>query len=387
MADQQPNPKVPGRTPRIRQAGTSLNANANRNINTNTSTALASSSSSLPGTESSIEPKVLDADAYTHGGVPKAKFVPKVPQRRAKKQAAVKKESQENTDSELSSELLKLVKQSKEQSSRGFGAEKKSTGNVRVAFGYGGSATAARAAAYSKGGMKSSHGGTREKKKTPLYDSLRSGVGDENLVRNVEDDDIEPFDYTTYYPVTLPMRKPFSGRSELSDEEELEGGPTAVFDEHSAVPPAEELDLWTEREDDRILFFQLPASLPLGQLPLTTENASQTATDANDNAVNKSGSTGTISGPQGPNTEANGALGKLPAGCMGKLLVYESGDVKLRLGNIILDATPGADCIFAQDVAAINSETKKCFFLGNINKRITLVPDINSLLDNTVQME
>lgn len=101
-----------------------------------------------PAAAASNEPTVLDAEAFTHGGVPKAKFAPKVPARRLKKLSAVKKEDKGNAEAEMSSELLKLVKQSKEDlARRGPGADKKSA-PVRVAFGFGGSAATARSAAF-----------------------------------------------------------------------------------------------------------------------------------------------------------------------------------------------------------------------------------------------
>eukprot|EP00253_Pinus_taeda_P008619 PITA_08619 len=186
---------------------------------------------------------------------------------------------------------------------------------------------------------------------------------------------VEPLDYSTYYPVTLPLRKPYSGKSELLDEEEFGEGSVNEFDEDTIVP-AQELGLWNESEDDKILFFQIPASLPLGKLPGVRNTKVPESSDKGASS----------SGAQSMSTEETSVLGKLPAGFMGKLLVYESGAVKMRLGDILLDAVPGSECIFAQDVAAINSVTKQCCFLGDINKRVILVPDVDSLLGNTLEI-
>lgn len=197
----------------------------------------------------------------------------------------------------------------------------------------------------------------------------------------------EPMDYSMYYPISLPLRKPYSGKSEMLDEEEFGEGSTNTFDEDTIVP-AEELDLWNQSTDDKIFFFQLPGSLPLGRLPVVkAENATETSTGANSKDVSRSDDkSASSSGASITSNEESFILERLPAGFMGKLLVYESGAVKMKLGDILLDAVPGSECVFAQDVAAINSVTKQCCFLGDINKRITLVPDVDSLLENTVDI-
>lgn len=42
------------------------------------------------------------------------------------------------------------------------------------------------------------------------------------------------------------------------------------------------------------------------------------------------------------------SLSKLPAGKIGKLLVFESGKVKMQIGEVLLDVQPGVPCGFRQ---------------------------------------
>lgn len=42
------------------------------------------------------------------------------------------------------------------------------------------------------------------------------------------------------------------------------------------------------------------------------------------------------------------SLSSLPSGKLGKLLVFESGKVKLQIGDILLDVEPGVPCVFRQ---------------------------------------
>ncbi|KAF8370131.1 hypothetical protein HHK36_031826 [Tetracentron sinense] len=75
------------------------------------------------------------------------------------------------------------------------------------------------------------------------------------------------------------------------------------------------------------------------------------------------------------------SLDKLPPGFMGKMLVYKSGAIKLKLGDIRYDVSSGSDCLFAQDVVAINTEEKHCCIVGELNKRAIITPDVDSLLN------
>lgn len=47
-----------------------------------------------------------------------------------------------------------------------------------------------------------------------------------------------------------------------------------------------------------------------------------------------------------------------------------------------LQVSPGMDCLFAQDVVAVNTEEKYCSNIGELTKRIIITPDVDSLLDS-----
>lgn len=50
----------------------------------------------------------------------------------------------------------------------------------------------------------------------------------------------------------------------------------------------------------------------------------------------------------------------------------------LKYGQV----SSGMDCGFAQDVAAINVEGKRCCIVGELSKRAILTPDVDSMLKN-----
>lgn len=49
-----------------------------------------------------------------------------------------------------------------------------------------------------------------------------------------------------------------------------------------------------------------------------------------------------------------------------------------------MQVSPGSDCLFAQDVAAINLAEKQCCVLGEIGKRAVVTLDVDSLLDGVI---
>uniref|UniRef100_A0A1D1XF31 DNA-directed RNA polymerase III subunit RPC4 n=1 Tax=Anthurium amnicola TaxID=1678845 RepID=A0A1D1XF31_9ARAE len=181
-------------------------------------------------------------------------------------------------------------------------------------------------------------------------------------------DYVEPWDYYSNYPVTLPLRRPYLGDPELLDEEEFgEASSGAEYDE-SKINSAEVLGLKDDSVNGRMLFFQLPVSLPLGRRPDVTAKGKE------------------VGGKRAGVSEKGCSLDDLPAGFMGKMLVYKNGAVKMKLGDAVFDVSPGSECIFAQDVMAINTQQKHCCVLGELNKRAIVRPDVDSLLSSLSEM-
>ncbi|KAG2378388.1 hypothetical protein C9374_008531 [Naegleria lovaniensis] len=71
-------------------------------------------------------------------------------------------------------------------------------------------------------------------------------------------------------------------------------------------------------------------------------------------------------------------------GLVGEMVIYKSGKVKLKLGEVVLDVFPGSEFSFPEHVACIDIADKdkqgNCHILGNIAKRFSCVPDVDYLL-------
>ncbi|XP_057499944.1 uncharacterized protein LOC130784173 isoform X2 [Actinidia eriantha] len=290
----------------------------------------------------------MDPDSLgntTRNAPRKVRFAPKVPQRKVQVPVVPKTEKIETVIDE-DAQAKDLLRRFNEASVKVKPKSEKKAATAQVAFGYGGGSTFIKSYGAPKNGIG-----------TDSCEGLRAGKEYK-----------EPWDYYSNYPVTLPLRRPYSGNPELLDEEEFgEAAKNLTYDEDS-TKAASELGLMEENPEASMFFLQLPAKLPIVKQSPKSEGP-QTAGSAN------------------PADKSCCSLDELPAGFMGKMLVYKSGAVKLKLGDTIYDVSAGSNCIFAQDVVAINAEEKHCCSVGELGKRVIITPDVDSLLDRMSDLE
>ncbi|KAK4479035.1 hypothetical protein RD792_014546 [Penstemon davidsonii] len=261
----------------------------------------------------------------------KVRFAPKAPPKREQKPILPKVEKTENDIDVAQAE--QLLRKLNESSLKGRPKVEKKVGPTQVAFGFGGSTS-----------------------------SIRSYGGPEN---GVEKEYTEPWDYYTNYPITLPMRRPYSGNPEILDKKEFEEEPERSTYDESKINSAAELGLTEENVEDKLFFIQLPKIMP-------------TVNQQTNGDVHETGSSAKGAGtPQKPCT-----LESMPGGPIGKLLVYKSGAIKWKIGDTIYDVSSNLSCGFAQEVVAINTEEKHICSVGELSKRIVVTPDIDSILDS-----
>ncbi|CAI0404765.1 unnamed protein product [Linum tenue] len=160
-------------------------------------------------------------------------------------------------------------------------------------------------------------------------------------------------DYESYYPITLPLRQPFSGEPDVLNEEEFgKAAMNSEYDENS-IKHAAELGLSEKSDGAKMLLFKFPPKMPY---------------------INRS-----ISSTKGKE--------KLPEGYMGKMVVYKSGAVKFKIGDVLYDVAQGSDCTFHQQVMAVNTETKQCSDVGEIEKHAVVSFDVDSILDSVINLD
>ncbi|KAJ0969325.1 hypothetical protein J5N97_022202 [Dioscorea zingiberensis] len=278
------------------------------------------------------------------------KFAPKIPPKKAAKASTPKPEPLETKDDVIDKDLL-----SKLNSHQGPG--RRMSNDRKFSFAIGSDSTKAR-----------SFG----KPRVGFDDHVCSGSGPKK-----EKEYVEPWDYRhSYHPVTLPLRRPYMGNPETLDEEEFGAGSisTTALDE-SFIDPTDELGLLEMRDEAQMFLFQLPKHLPVPKFPNVDVKGKSVLQEEDNTEVGKMG----LNNIKGGNVLKGCTLKELPAGFMGKLLVYTSGAIKLKLGETLFDVSPGSDCVFAQDVAAISTEMMQCCIIGELGPRAIVMPNVDSL--------
>ncbi|XP_042510190.1 uncharacterized protein LOC122085730 isoform X2 [Macadamia integrifolia] len=308
-----------------------------------------------------MEPQ-KDRDDNPASATRKVKFLPKAPPRRTSKPTEIKAEVE---DAEAATKTRKLLQRVTEAATRRR-PKVENKAAAQVTF-YQGASPSLRTYNIPKGGSSS---GNRDESEPKVFYSDDVSQASEQKMKN---EYVEPWNYFSYYPVTLPLRRPGSGDPEVLNEEEFgEVAEKSEYDE-TAINPAMELGLMEESEEPRMLFLQLPSSFPLVKRAASAKGKETVASSKPFKNV-------------GP-AEKGCSLEELPAGFMGKMLVYKSGAIKMKLGEILYDVSPGSDCAFTQDVVAINTEDTHCCVLGPLDKHAVVTSNVGSLLNSVIELD
>ncbi|KAK9292575.1 hypothetical protein L1049_020549 [Liquidambar formosana] len=350
----------------------------------------------------------------------KVKFAPKAPPRRKPKPALPKTEVADS-DAEAAEAQNLLRRFNEHLGKQGPKVEKKSS--VQVAFGFGAtSSTSIKTYGVPSSGnsgkirsseLKESNSGNGQivpfSPSTVEPDGTIAGSADaaDASVKMIKKEYKEPWDYHhSYYPTALPLRRPYSGDPELLNEAEFGEASTNLEYDENTVNPALDLGLLEESENVEMFFLRLPDNLPLVKRSASAKGQEMAESSISSGSVSASTKGKDIAGSSipsggigvsakgkekaGSSPISLGSVGASKKGCsfkelsggyMGKMLVYKSGAIKLKLGETLYDVSPGSDCVFAQEVVAINTEDKHCCALGELGKRIVVTPDVDSLLN------
>ncbi|KAK9843954.1 hypothetical protein WJX81_000386 [Elliptochloris bilobata] len=181
--------------------------------------------------------------------------------------------------------------------------------------------------------------------------------------------------YDEYYPMLLPLRRQEDEGLDDEPPDEEAGADDSVDWAQIAAErgtAAEELGLWrpqggTEDEDERrLVLLQLPTQLPARALQL-----------AEDPGIARLRRQKQEDEP--PRRLARSMRECVP-GRAGQLLVFESGAVKLQLGDALLDVTSGGAADFRQEAAVLHGT--QLLHLGEVPVRAVASVDVPSLLSD-----
>lgn len=140
-----------------------------------------------------------------------------------------------------------------------------------------------------------------------------------------------------------------------------------------------ELDEDPSLRQDRLYFFRFPSPFPTFESPSSTKPESSTS-----NSPTKKVSFAPDVKPDqtdAPEQKQKQDSERSTDGVIGRLEVYKSGAVKMRLSNgILLDVAASTQPSFLQHGVSVDTSETRIVVLGEINKHFTVSPDVDSLL-------
>lgn len=223
--------------------------------------------------------------------------------------------------------------------------------------------------------------------------SIKQEPTDNDTKMNLDDQLIQDlkFEQDAFAPVFLPTDQDTKddGQTDIKDESHL-GEEGADIDVHQENHQAEQLNpskslsdffvLTKQDLQDHLLFFQFPPTLPQFWVP------SELYPESIEPAIPASNPPETSQSSEAtPSTEKETFLPLTDdrvEGCIGKLVIYKSSKVQLKIGNLIFDVSAGANCHFLECITAIDAENKQAFSLGNIEQHLVCTPDLDQLLND-----
>lgn len=172
----------------------------------------------------------------------------------------------------------------------------------------------------------------------------------------------------------------------LSDDEEVEL-PKVMMDSDS---PAQNIFALNEKQrlvcvaEEELLYFQLPTVVPKFEKP--KEEVVQDV-DMDEDKVKTESEVDALPAAAKKSTleeaMSNLELEEMPDGQIGKLVIYKSGKMKMKFGNILLDVNQGMQSSFLENIMVVDhesEETKKAIELGHIVQKFVCAPNMDALL-------
>jgi len=142
------------------------------------------------------------------------------------------------------------------------------------------------------------------------------------------------------------------------------------------TPLMEDSDFLNE---DNLFFIQLPSSLPFTLPPPTDPNNNNNNNTTNTNNNNTPSTTNTTTPPaaqkppqKNPNEYVNTLRGV--NGHLGKIVVYKSGKVKFKVGDILYDVTAANNPNFLEELMVLDGSA--CYRVGPMSQHLIVTPGI-----------
>ncbi|KAI8348465.1 RNA polymerase III RPC4-domain-containing protein [Choanephora cucurbitarum] len=187
----------------------------------------------------------------------------------------------------------------------------------------------------------------------------------------------------------VDMDIPKEPETQPQEEEEEDVDPSKLSKIYmSSDAPAQNIFALDEKErlvcvaEEELLFFQLPMVVP--QFEKTKKETEEDVPEKKEEGVEANELPSAAKKSSLEDAMSGMSLEDMPSGQVGKLVVYKSGKMKMRFGNVLLDVNQGLQATFLENVMVVDhesEETKKAIELGHIVQKFVCIPNMDDLLN------
>ena len=130
-----------------------------------------------------------------------------------------------------------------------------------------------------------------------------------------------------------------------------------------------------------IMLFQLPSKLPIPMPIDSGQSARYLREKTIEDAKSSSATVDSVHSQNDYFSDEPSTLRDVTPMKLGKLLFFRSGRIKMRIGDVLFDVTPGASIKTRQEVACVDMDSKQCAIMGKVSQRVVVTPDLDVALD------
>ena len=208
--------------------------------------------------------------------------------------------------------------------------------------------------------------------------------------RKIDADEAYKADWTDkkqYFPIDLAVYDAQKKAEEMTlEDDSAVAGETKVVDNNNrrGKTMANTLEELRLSNGEKLIALHLPPDLPFANERREEKKGNN---NNNNNRAQKKGNKSLLSGDNSNNSKKKQKLievANMKAGQLGEIHVYAGGTAKLVIGECSFDLENGANFRHHEQFVVLDEKKKKCAFVGDIVGRVVATPDVDQLIEHSL---
>jgi len=208
--------------------------------------------------------------------------------------------------------------------------------------------------------------------------------------RKIDADEAYKADWTDkkqYFPIDLAVYDAQKKAEEMTlEDDSAVAGETKVVDNNNrrGKTMANTLEELRLSNGEKLIALHLPPDLPFANERREEKKGNN---NNNNNRAQKKGNKSLLSGDNSNNSKKKQKLievANMKAGQLGEIHVYADGTAKLVIGECSFDLENGANFRHHEQFVVLDEKKKKCAFVGDIVGRVVATPDVDQLIEHSL---